>query len=476
VKDLGKFFQPKSIAIVGVSSKTTGLGGMSYLVRYLDAGFPGRIYPVNPRGGEIVGLKTYASLSSLPEVPDLTTICVPAGSVPGVLEECGRLGARHIHLLTSGFGEIGTEEGRKLDGRIAAAAREHRLLIMGPNGMGPYCPSARLTAWGAIPGRDGPVGIVSQSGGITQRLTEWLCSLGVGVSKAASIGNATVLDVNDCLEFLAADPSTRVIGIYLESVREGRRLLDLARQVNREKPVLLLRGGETQAGAATAASHTGSMAGEQRVWRAFYRQTGLVHTRSIAEWMDAILAFTLLPAPAGGGVFIVGGGGGTSVVHGDICVGEGLHVPSLSAPSMAKLRPVVPVAGSIAGNPLDYWAIYSDPACLGAVLQIAYADPRVHMIIVDRMIPRKAFHMPLDMPDPTPGTIELMRTNGQRKPTVFLVDSDGGDVGLAEAGAAMRAQFCDAGVPAYPSFDRAARALAHLYRHQSHLTKTGAPS
>ncbi|MCP4750305.1 MAG: hypothetical protein GY866_05400 [Proteobacteria bacterium] len=462
--DLAPFFNPKSIAIIGVSSKNIAFGGTSFLRKLLEGAFAGNIYPINPKAETIQGLKAYPDLASLPEVPDLAMVCIAAHQVPAILEECAGIGLKHIHILTSGFKEIGTREGIELEDRIASIAREKGLLVVGPNCMGVYCPSSHLTAWGAIPGLSGPLGVISQSGGITQRLTEYLCSLGIGVDKAVSIGNSTVLDCGDFLEFMAGDPRIEVIAIYLESTKEGRELLDLARVVSAKKPIVLLKGGKSAAGAATVASHTGAMTGELMLWEAFYKQSGVISVSSLGEWFDALVALCRLPAPSGKGVFIASGGGGNSVTYSDKCVQEGLEVPVLSDATMEKLRRIVPATGSIAGNPLDSFRIFQDASHLAEVMDLAYQDPSVSMIIADRLIPRKAYHLP-DLPDSTPEIIDYLKSRRHQKPTILTIDSDGGDAELAATGTAMRAQFCRAGIPAYPSLDRAARALVHLYEY-----------
>jgi acyl-CoA synthetase (NDP forming) len=464
--ELEQFFEPKSVAIVGVSKGGFRFGGMSFLRKLQEAGFSGKIYPINPKAEELGGLRAYPDLPSLPEVPDLGIVCVAARLVPSILEECSRVGLRHIHVLTAGFRETATKEGIELEARIQSISREKGLLVIGPNCMGPYSPSAHLTAWGAIPGMSGPLGIISQSGAITQRLTEYALSLGVGTHKAVSFGNAAVLDEADFLELMAADPKIRVIALYLESVRDGRRFFRLAKQVNRKKPLIIWKGGETEAGAATAASHTGAMSSEWRIWEALFRQTGTTAVRSMDEWADAILAFARLPAPDRKGVFVMGGGGGNSVAHGDACIREGLDVPRLSEGTMERLRESVPMAGSIAGNPLDMFRVFQDSEYLGEVLDLAYRDPAIGMVIIDRIIPRKIFHLP-DLPDPTPETIRVLKSKKQPKPTVFSIDSGGGDPDLAERGAALRAQFCRAGIPAYPATRRAARALLRLHRYHA---------
>jgi acyl-CoA synthetase (NDP forming) len=463
--DLGTFFNPASVAVVGVSRKVGAFGGALFLRKYRESGFKGALYPIHPEAGEIDGVRAYPSLSSLPEVPELVIVAVKADLVLSVLEDCARIGTRHIHIFTSGFSEIGTREGADLERRVAAIAREKGLLVIGPNCMGPYCPSSRLTAWGAVPGMPGPVGVISQSGGLTQRLTEYLYSLGIGTEKAVSMGNATVLGAPDYLELMARDDRIRVIGMYLESIRDGRRLLRLAREVGRKKPIVIWKGGVSDAGARTVASHTGSMAGERRLWDALFRQSGAVRAGSMNDWADALLALSLLPAPRGKGVFLIGGGGGSSVANGDTCVEYGLEVPRLSEQSMERLRETVPVAGSIAGNPLDAWRIFDDSEYLLEILRLAYADPNVSMVIVDRMVPRAAFHMTGDASLPQEVADFVVKS---QKPTVFTIDCDGGDADLAARGTALRAEICRAGIPAYPSLRRAAWALARLHAHHVH--------
>jgi acyl-CoA synthetase (NDP forming) len=471
--DLGKFFNPRSIAIVGVSKGGFRFGGTSFLKKLQECSFPGTIYPINPKASEIAGIKVYPDLSSLPEVPDLAIVSVAARLVPAILEECGRVGLRHVHILSAGFRETGTKEGSQLEVGIQAIAREAGLMVLGPNCMGPYCPSSRLTAWGAIPGMSGRLSVISQSGLITQRITEYASSLGVGVDKAVSFGNATVLDAADFLEFMAAEERTGMIAMYMESVQDGRRFLRLAKDVNEKKPLIIWRGGESEAGALTAASHTGALAGESRIWEAFFRQTGAIPVRSMDEWADAILALSLLPAPQGKGVFMIGGGGGDSVVHADACIRAGLDVPRLSEVTMESLRQSVPTAGCIAGNPLDMFRVFVDSAYLGEILDLAHRDPCIGMIVVNRVIPRIIFHLP-DLPDPTPETIQLLKGRKEPKPTVFVVDSEGGDPELAERGADVRGRFCAAGIPAYPSTQRAARALAHLQRYHAFRRRAAA--
>jgi acyl-CoA synthetase (NDP forming) len=468
--DLAPFFKPNHIAIVGVTRSEYSFGGMSFLQKFQESNFPGTLYCINPKATEIRGLPAYPNLSSLPLVPDVAIVCVPAAHVPAVLEECGKIGLQYIHILTSGFSEIGTDQGRQLEEQIALIAKKEGLLIIGPNCMGPYCPASGLTPWGAIPGAPGPLGVISQSGSITQRLTECAYSLGIGTDKAVSVGNGTVLDTLDFLEFMGQDEGIRIIALYIENMKDGRRFFNLAREISKRKPIIAWKGGKTDVGARTAASHTGGMAGEQVIWEAAFRQAGVIQVDSLDEWMDAVLAFALLPRPRNRGVFLIGGGGGSSVVNSDTCLHEGLDVPSPSSATMKKLRETVPVAGSIAGNPLDDWQTFVNPDYLGTILDLVCAEPAMGMVIVCRMIARKAFHMS-GQPDSIPATIEQVRQRNKLKPVVFVVDSEGGDPELAAQGASLRQEFGKGGIPAYPSVKRAARTLMHFYRYYNRLKR-----
>jgi acyl-CoA synthetase (NDP forming) len=269
---------------------------------------------------------------------------------------------------------------------------------------------------------------------------------------------------------MGEDDRIHTIAMYLEGVGDGRKLLHLAREVGKKKPIVIWKGGESEIGARTVASHTGSMAGERRLWDGLFRQTGAVRARSMNEWADALLALCLLPAPGGKGVFLIGGGGGSSVSNGDMCVNQGLEVPQLAEETMKRLREAVPVAGSIAGNPLDSWRIFDDPDYLREILALAYADPNVSMVMIDRLVPRAAFHMTGDA-SLTPDVVDFVGQNP--KPTVFTIDYEGGDTELTVRGAALRAEICRAGIPAYPSLKRAAWALARLHDYHAHRAAAG---
>ena len=445
-----KIFYPESVAIAGISRTYSGLGGQFFLKNLQRADFPGRIYLVNPSAGEICGRQAFPGISALPEAVDLAIVCVPAQFVPSTLEDCSRKGIRNIHILSSGFKELGSPDGFRLEEEVRLQALKGGLNIIGPNCMGPYVPQSRLMLWGQIPATPGSLAFLSQSGTLTQRMSEHAHFMGMGISKAVSLGNAAVLDSSDYLEYLADDDETRVIGLYLESVRNGRRFLDLARRINPVKPLVLWKGGETPSGAGAVASHTGTLSGEDQIWENGLKQTGTTRVRSLEEIAGTALAFLNLPPPQGRRVLILGGGGGNSVYYADICIRMGLQVPPLKGKTRERITALVPAVGSFARNPIDAWRSFYDPDFMGKILEVAFEDPDLDLIIVDRLIPRMTYAVP-EEPDTSQAAIDYLRKNRIRKPLVMVIDGGGEDPFLASEAARLRQRYCQAGIPAYPS-------------------------
>jgi acyl-CoA synthetase (NDP forming) len=302
---------------------------------------------------------------------------------------------------------------------------------------------------------------LSQSGTLTQRISEHGHFTGMGISKAVSFGNAAVLDSPDYLEYLYEDDETRVIGLYLESVRDGKRFLEVARWVNQKKPLVLWKGGGTSSGAGAVASHTGTMAGEDQVWENGLRQAGLIRVHSLEEVVGTSMAFLYLPPPKGQRLFILGGGGGNSVYYADICTRVGLQVPTLTGETRDKISALVPAVGSFARNPVDAWRTFYDPEYLSRVLEIALEEPDLDMIILDRLIHRMTYALP-EGKDTSQMAIDYLQKNHHRKPLVVVVDGAGEDPRLAGEAAQLRQRYCRAGIPAYASLPLAAQALARV--------------
>ncbi len=453
-----RLFSPESVAIVGISKDERSLG--QFFFRNLQrAEYRGRIYFVNPNAAEISGRKAYPTVSALPERVDLAVMCIPARFIPASLGECAEKGICNIHIFSSGFKELGTPGGVQLEDEIRRASCACGLNVIGPNCMGPYAPAAGLMLWGQIPAKPGALAFLSQSGSLTQRMTEYAHFMGFGISKAVSFGNAAVLDSSDYLEYLGEDEGTRVIGFYLESVRDGRRFLEIARRVNRTKPLVVWKGGESSPGAGAIASHTGSLSGEDQIWESGLRQIGATRVRSLEQVAGTAMAFVNLPPCSGRRLFILGGGGGNSVSYADICQRLGLEVPSLTGDTKEKITAMIPDVGSFARNPVDAWRSFSDPAYMARILEVVFADPGLDMIILDRLIPRLTYATQ-ENPENIPAVLEYLKKNRGRKPLVAVVDGSGEDEFLANEAVRLRRAFCEAGVPAYPSLFLAAQALA----------------
>lgn len=373
---------PRAIAVIGVArTRIDAFPGIFRCIR--NFGFPGALYPINPKADEIDGIKAYPSLCDLPEPVDLVVLSVPAPAVPAALEDCIASGNKNIHIFTSGFSETGEEEGIRLQERIKRMAGENGLNIIGPNCMGLHVPASRLLTWISASDISGPVAMVSQSGGNAQDFASYAASrFGLHFSKVISYGNALTLDSTDFLAYLAQDEETRIIAMYLEGVQNGRRLLRQITEINRTKPVVMLKGGMTESGARTVASHTGSLAGGEKIWRAFFRQTGAVAVDTLEEMADAIAALHHLPPCRGTGVAILGTGGGIGVAAADSCAKAGLHLPAMRPELMQRLRAYIPPAGNMIRNPIDAHIVLINLDLLGPTLQLLAEQPDLHMFII----------------------------------------------------------------------------------------------
>jgi len=367
-KSLDCVFNPKSIAMIGASA-SFGKWGQMIFSNLVAGGFPGKVYPVNPREEAIFGFPAYRRVQEIPEPVDLAIITTPADTVLPVLEDCGQRGVRAAVVITSGFSETG-EEGMVIERRMSALCREKGIGLTGPNTMGILCPRTQLFATGVhTRPREGSVAFVSQSGNLGVQLIHWAEQQGVGVSLFVGSGNEAMISCSDYLEYLAEDPASRTIMLYMESMREGRRFFETAKRVNRTKPVIVLKGGRTEAGRAASASHTGSMSGEVEVFRAACRQAGLLEAKVPAELLDLSAGFSSLPLPAGNRVGIVTLGGGWGVVTSDECNEKGLAVPPLPQHVVDRIGKHLPPFWS-KGNPVDLVGTRDPEAPLVAVEEL----------------------------------------------------------------------------------------------------------
>jgi len=319
----------------------------------LKGGFEGRVYPVNPGSTEVLGVKSYVRVVDIPEVPDLVVIVVPPPAVPGVMRDCAAKGVKAAVVITAGFAEIGGE-GARLQQEIVEIARSAGIRFVGPNCLGIMNPSHKLhPQMPAEFARPGPLAIISQSGNIMNTLSRMIDGMGYGLSKAVSIGNQADIRAEDYLEYFAEDPQTRVILSYIEGFKDGARFFRIAKEVSKRKPIVLLKAGETPAGARAAHSHTASLAVPDAIIRAMCRQAGIVRVSTLDELVDTGIAFLRQPLPRGRRVAIITGGGGWGVLTADACAKLGLDVVILPPETIKELDAFMPAWWN-RGNPVDF--------------------------------------------------------------------------------------------------------------------------
>jgi len=352
--DLEFLFHPNSIALVGITTATTWHWTLTFLEGLIEIEFDRPLYLVNPKGGEIKGHKVYTSLKDVPGNIDYVIGLVNAQIAPKLVEGCAEKGVRAIHFCTAGFSETGEEQRIKLESELVEVARRKGIRIIGPNCMGIYCPQSRLSFSPAFPKESGPVGVISQSGGNSIYLVRQAALRGVRFSKVISYGNACDINETDLLEYLANDVDTKIIALYIEGIKDGKRFRRALEEATKEKTVILLKGGATEGGARAAAGHTAALAGSRTTWDALCKQLGIISVSSIEEMIDVLVTFLFLPLPRGRNVLLFGAGGGASVLIADEFESRGLRVPPLPPEIITQIREFTPIAGNILRNPVDY--------------------------------------------------------------------------------------------------------------------------
>lgn len=348
-------FSPNTVAVVGASSSGSGRQNV-FIRRIRDLGFSGAIYPIHPTAREIDGLPAYPTLGATPQPIDYAFIGIAGSAVPDVLMAgAGRV--RFAQVISSGFGE--TEGGTALQERLVAAAHAGGMRLLGPNCLGIYTPRGRITFTETKSQENGPVGIISQSGGLGTDIVRRGSIRGLRFSGVVTLGNCADLGSSDLLEFYLADPQTKIIGLYIEAAKDGRRLFEILRAAKAVKPVVILKGGRTSEGSAAASSHTGALAGDYKVWVALSRQTGCVLVDTLDRFLDALLMFQQLTPRIDHGtkqpprIVLLGNGGGTSVLAADYFSDLGLPVVPFEKATRDALSELNLPAGTSVANPID---------------------------------------------------------------------------------------------------------------------------
>jgi len=376
---LDKFFNPKSVAIVG-ASRQKGKVGYEILHSMIEAGFPGPIYPVNSQADEVEGLKCYPSLTSVGQAPDLVVIVVPAKVVAAVMQECANLGVKAVVVITAGFKEIG-EEGRKLEQQVIQIARQAGIRVIGPNCLGLIVPSIKLNAsfGGTLPAV-GSTGYLSQSGALLAAILDMANANGIGFSKLVSIGNKADVDELDVIDALAEDKDTKVIAGYLENITDGNAFVSHAERISQKKPILLMKAGVTAAGAKAASSHTGSLAGSETAYEAVFERAGVIRCFSLKSQFDFAQGFAYQPLPKGNSVAVITNAGGAGIMAADAIEKLRLTFAKLSDETKKRLAEKLPAAANL-NNPID---VLGDalPDRYEFALNVVLDDPNVNSVLI----------------------------------------------------------------------------------------------
>ena len=352
--NLDFLFHPDSIALVGITTTEPQHWTRTFLEGLIEMEFDRPLYLVNPKGGEIKGRKVYTSLKDVPGNIDYVIGLVNAQITPKLVQECAEKKVRAIHFCTAGFSETGEESRIKLESELTEVARRNGIRVIGPNCMGIYCPKSRLSFSPAFPKESGPVGVISQSGGNSIYLVRQAALRGVRFSKVVSYGNACDIDESDLLEYLAHDVDTKIIALYIEGIKDGRRFRKALEEATNEKTVVLLKGGTTEGGARAVAGHTASLAGSRATWDALCKQLGIISVSSLEEMIDVLVTLLFLPLPGGRNALLFGAGGGASVLIADQFESRGFKVPPIPPEMVAQISEFTPIAGNILRNPIDY--------------------------------------------------------------------------------------------------------------------------
>jgi acyl-CoA synthetase (NDP forming) len=366
---IGNLFYPKSIAFVGASAQL-GKWGNLLVNNTVAGGYRGGVHLVNPKGGTIAGRPVHRSVADVPEAVDLAVVTVPARGVPGLIPQLAEKGIRYMVLITSGFSETGNE-GRKREKELVRAASDAGILILGPNTMGICNPHIDLYCTGSpVRPRAGSTAVVAQSGNMGTQLLGFAQEQDIGVRAFSGSGNEAMITIEDYLDGFQVDEKSRTVMLYVESVKNGRRFFDSAREVVRQKPIVLLKGGRSEAGNKAASSHTGAMASDARIFDAVCRQAGIVQVQQPMELLDLAAAFSSLPPPRGNRTAILTLGGGWGVVTADLCQEHGLEIPELPASLLHRIDGILPPYWSRA-NPIDI---------------VGETDPSIPMRVVEALL------------------------------------------------------------------------------------------
>ena len=450
---LDRAFNPKCMAVVGDSKSTNfeWLRGQS--------SFTGKLYSVHVSPEtiehiEALGVKNYTSLLDIPETIDLAIVVVSRSAALRVLEDCIRKEVAAAHFFTAGFAETDTEEGIRLERLLTERAEEANFHIIGPNCVGIFNPKVGVKqSEEQYSGVSGPVGLISQSGSYAFRFSLEAHLQGVDINKSVSFGNGIVLDSTDYLEYFGRDPEIKVIGMYVEGVKDGRRFFKVLREVSAQKPVVIWKGGRTEEGERAIASHTGALAVPQAIWDAAVRQCRAIKVTRMEELIDTLKALLYLPPVHGDRVGVAGGSGGDSVSTADVFAEAGLRVPLLTQESYDELATFFNVVGGSYRNPVDTASpVRRD---MKRIIDTLERDNNIDNLVLI-ISTKPGWHI---TPEQLQGDIDLVNHVRKRtsKPVMAIVYFSNPDAEKEARGVILKLQ--EMGIPAFPAIERGALAL-----------------
>ncbi|MCE3290022.1 MAG: hypothetical protein K0R83_2034, partial [Caulobacter sp.] len=438
-RNLEALFNPGAIALIGASNHTRSVGAV-LAKNLLESGFEGPVMPVNPHAASIRSTLSYPAIASLPRTPDLAVIATPAETVPGIVGELAERGCRAAVVISAGLGEPAARQA------LLDAARPHLMRIIGPNCLGFISPRRGINAsFAQLTPSAGGIALVSQSGAIATAALDWAQPRGIGFSHVVSLGDSADVDVGDMLDYLALDPQTRAILLYVESIADARKFITAGRIASRNKPVVVIKAGRGTAGAKAAFSHTGALAGSDAVYDAAFRRAGMLRVEGLRELFDAVALLTTGLSVGGDRLSILTNGGGAGVMAVDMLEAEGGRLATVGADGRALLARTLPAQAAL-GGPVD---ILGDagPDRYRAALDVLLSDPDADAVLVMNC-PTAV----VDGGDAARAVIETVAKAGRPRPVLTCW------LGDASASAPRRA-FAAAGIPSLETPEEAVRAF-----------------
>ncbi|MDQ7248267.1 bifunctional acetate--CoA ligase family protein/GNAT family N-acetyltransferase [Dongia sedimenti] len=458
-RNLRSLLRPQSIALIGASDRPGHMGQVTWR-NLTQSGFAGRLYPVNPNHGQVGDTMAYPNIAALPEAPDLAVIVTPVQTVPGIVAELAEKGVKAAIIITAGFGG---SEGQAMKQRMLDAARPSTLRILGPNCLGLIVPGLGVNAaFAHLMPKTGGLAFLSQSGAILTSVIDWAQPRGIGFSHLVSMGELADVDFGDMLDYLADDPETTAILMYVEAVTQARKFMSAARRAARVKPVIAIKAGRHSEAAKAVASHTGAMAGADAVYDAAFRRAGMLRVYQLDELFAAAQTLAVSRIPRGGRLAIMTNGGGMGILATDTLIDAGGRLAELAPATVEQLNAVLP-AGWSHGNPVD---IIGDapPERFAATAQILRNDPNVDALL--------ALNCPTAIADPVAAADKVIEAVAGSR--LCVMTSWIGEATAVEA----RRHFSEAGIPTYETPEAAVRAFGHVvaYRRNREMLMETPPS